>query len=748
MKEINAQTEQSLKSIQDNKTAKEAEIATAEKYIGTLEELQKSENGLAGNKERVLYLIEQINKILPDANLKYNAQTGAIEGLNTALTNNIELMRKKIEMDANSEQLTTYLKAEREAKTLLEEKSKKALELEDKYNQAVASGKYFGSGNQMYIDKSAVEFAKAEASAAQKAYNEAKKTADDFFNSLDNGFKQTNEQPTKAPTVFDNFINQYKNADEAVKSVTTSVKDLESAMQAMNTGEGYSVENALALLSKYPQLAETMQMVGDKVYFNVDALNAERQALYNNMLMQETANFLKAQSANIGDTQKNKLVLLAEAINTATTATARQAAITEYLNYVQNNVKASTDDQKNALNAYVKTVQMLSNVLGNTTFSYDGKGSTVTSNTQSRVKALQAESKKLDEEYNKQIKSAQEASKEIQKSYNDRISKIKETAQAEIDALKDIKNERERDKARSDVAEDIEYWSKRTGVEATDKLKEAVKKQAEQEEDWLLEDRITAIEKSRDSQVKALEEERDAIIERYETEIEALQVAQEESKKKYEADIENAQNAGTAIMGVANDTANHLKGNSQDIADTITQHAKSVSTQIRSSINDAISAIDSYEARLAEAVSYSEKTRLFNQQQADLSYYYWHAQQEADGWRALREADKSITIPSSHTGSIVAKEGLVNVAPGEVIIRPDITAGLLKMMKDYNQRVASATNNSFVNSNTNNGTTLIQNFNAPLSNIEKQEINDGADRQLSENQINRALTKALSKVTK
>ncbi len=91
------------------------------------------------------------------------------------------------------------------------------------------------------------------------------------------------------------------------------------------------------------------------------------------------------------------------------------------------------------------------------------------------------------------------------------IDNINSVAQAEIDALQRVQEQRDRNREIEDAMDDIESARSRSGIEARKAEYEAEKELAEKREDWDTEDKIAAIEAERDAQVEALQAQMDAL---------------------------------------------------------------------------------------------------------------------------------------------------------------------------------------------------------------------------------------------
>ena len=535
-------------------------------------------------------------------------------------------------------------------------------------------------------------------------------------------FKTLSGNAVDATDAIQAFVQGASELASSSSDVASGIQALESALQKSQQGLSLTADEVFNLVSIYPELAGQVKLTADGYYFEEEALNAARVALLNKLITEQMGIAVSQFSQGATQEQRNKLNELITALNQATTAEAALTAQTALYIFMANNAKGASGELANALST-------IHSLIGTVNSIGTGSGSGGSSWAQKRIQALQKETKAIQDEYEKQIKAAREASKAIQDSYNAQIKAIKERYDAEIKGARAAKEARDRNRERADLQEEIEYWSKRTGAEAIDKLKDAQKKLSEKEADWSFDDYIQGLEDARDAEVKRLEAIRDAEVASYEAKIAELEALKEAEAEKSSKEIEALQKIAEATSGMYAAMQEDVKKTKEEEAQRATvlkeyggqvfgtwtelySYARKVAEEARLALQRQAE----YTQRMASADSYSERTRIFNERQG----YF----------------------PSSHTGSVVAKEGLVNVAPGEVIVRSDIQEGLLKMTQDYNRRLANVTNNTY-----NNSRPVINNFNAPFNNVEKQEFADSADIRIANDSTVRVITRELSKLT-
>lgn len=101
--------------------------------------------------------------------------------------------------------------------------------------------------------------------------------------------------------------------------------------------------------------------------------------------------------------------------------------------------------------------------------------------------------------------------------------------------------------------------------------------------------------------------------------------------------------------------------------------------------------------------------------------------QNPDSWR----------IPYSHTGSLVTGDGIVNLQKGEIVVREDISRGLLQLIEIFNGKGTLSGAAQVVHQH---------NYNAPLQNVEKQVIEDHADARRGANDIGYLMFREIKKL--
>lgn len=324
-----------------------------------------------------------------------------------------------------------------------------------------------------------------------------------------------------------------------------------------------------------------------------------------------------------------------------------------------------------------------------------------------------------------------------------KIEKIEQQADAEIEALEKVEdvNDRIRQKEEYEASrrelihghQGIEYWQQRTGREAQIALAEAQKELEELDknweettEQWSVEDQITLIEQRRDADIEATEAEKEAYLKALEetknAEIKAL-------KDKYQYQIDYFNETGEIIVDNATIQAREMfeayKTNFIDPVGTELKKAlaaqettKPATTTTPTKTSTTTYTIKYGDTLSAIARSYGttiEKILAANPYVTDKNLIY---------------AGKTLQIPTSHTGSKIIKDGLVELQAGETVLNMDWAKGLDKMLGQFNNQ----TNN---NNTINNGSTI--NIDGSLVKVEAN-IEDKTDAVYLTKRITKELT--------
>lgn len=294
--------------------------------------------------------------------------------------------------------------------------------------------------------------------------------------------------------------------------------------------------------------------------------------------------------------------------------------------------------------------------------------------------------------------------------YNDavdaKIDKIKEQADAEIAALEEVEEENDRIRQREEYEanrselvhgyQGVEYWQQRTGREAQLALAEAKKKVEDLDKNWEetvnkwnVEDQIKLIEERRDADIEATEAERDAYLKALEetknAEIQAL-------KDKYQYQLDYFNQTGQIIQDNATIQSEEL----------FKIYKKKFIDPVGEELRKALNSYNEYKASASTSTSSGGSTTTYTIQYGDtlsgIAARYGTtiekimAANPSITDRNIIYAGRQLRIPTSHTGSKVISDGIVELQAGETVLNMDWARGLDRMLGQF-ARNENNTNN-------------------------------------------------------
>ncbi len=490
---------------------------------------------------------------------------------------------------------------------------------------------------------------------------------------------------------------------------------------------------------------------------------------------------------------------------------------------------------------------------------------------------------KLKENLNAQIdssKAAYEAKKKLtEKSYDNQnealeklkdaeISNIKDTYNAQIDALNKIKAARNSERKeedyqdkRSELLEELSYWEQRTGTDAVEKIADIKKEIADLDrdrkrelEDEDIDNQIDDLEDKRDKEVKAAESAYDAQIaalkstkttelEIYETtykaeqemlkdkldkDVKAMEKARDADlkalEKKQKADLkllekeqeqklkalEDEKNAAikaaeekwNEIEKIFTDFNISVIASAAEFAPELYNQFHTLFTErfqmdldeITSSISQMDKAVSNAKSgtrptgKAANSSSYVSNPVSASGNNSSSGSFKVGSSVKVTGATYTDSTGSKVKIPSvsgekgsiisvksgaskpyridglgwvdksalvkARTGGLTTADGLAMLHKDELIINPELVKGLKaivdpQMLEGFKkvfrpETYGNVSNNYSSTRNYNNGRSIVQNFNAPLQNIEKVE--DTADMEVAARSIGRRIVREINNI--
>ena len=303
--------------------------------------------------------------------------------------------------------------------------------------------------------------------------------------------------------------------------------------------------------------------------------------------------------------------------------------------------------------------------------------------------------KDIMEDQKKSIEDRYDEEKDAYKDMIDqKIDMIKEQAQAEIDALNEVEDENDRIRQKEEYEakrkelvhgyQGVEYWQQRTGREAQLALAEAKKKVEDLDKDWeetvnkwSVEDQIKLIEERRDADIKATEEERDAYLDSLEKTKEAEMKAIED---KYQYQLDHFNKTGEIIQNnariQAEDLYNIYKTKFIDPVGEELKQALNYNKQTQTSAAKTAPTTQTYTIQWGDTLSgIARKYNTTIDKILAANPYVTN--------RNLIYAGRQLKIPTSHTGSKITKDGIVELQAGETVLNMKWAKGLDRMLGQY-----------------------------------------------------------------
>lgn len=315
--------------------------------------------------------------------------------------------------------------------------------------------------------------------------------------------------------------------------------------------------------------------------------------------------------------------------------------------------------------------------------------------------------------------------KELQNANKERIQQIKDTAQAQIDALKKVEKEDDRIKQKEEYYrkreelihgnKGIEYWQQRTGreaqialAEAQQELEDLDKDWEEKKKEWNLDDQVEQIEKARDVQIEAIEDAQEKQIQGW--------------KSAYDAQVQLYAQTGQIIYDDSVINAGYLYN---AYMDNFVTPFHSQLQNVMNTINAVSTAADNAISKVGGGSSggggSSAAIRSIGEVQgpqpievtgvptwSDIQSRATTATNKSTSLvdKVKQAASKATTIASNitttfkkligkaHSGGEIrsSTEGLVLLKPKEVVLTPEWAAGMNKLIKQINDGTFNANN--------------------------------------------------------
>ncbi len=496
------------------------------------------------------------------------------------------------------------------------------------------------------------------------------------------------------------YTDAAKTAGEELETLASDLKTLEGAMETTADGGHLTLDTVLSLIDAYPKLANCIEWTAEGFRVNEQAMYNEQQAAYAAMAADYALIWAKEAVANGNYTENASLDALFTALRNATSASEAQAIMNQILAQSGYDAAAASEIEAAGL-AKVNAVISGMGIPGIRTRTLSGGGGS--------------------NQNQQQIKELQNLQKETEKSYKAQEKAVKDRYDTEIDALKRLKEEHSRQDDREDYAlrraeleKEKADWQKRTGQEAVEHIDDINDELAELDRNEERRLRNNAL----DDQISAVETRRDA-------EIAAIQAGAEAARESYQAQIDGLQSVANAAAGTSQKVTEYLVDNVWYTRD-----------------NAILAWKDIYEKASMYGDVAAQNLLIQNQAMLDdLGLLDGEMERMIAKWIALRSAssDQASAATSSggrrggrgfpvlDTGGLMTADGLIYAHKGEVVVREDITRGLLRVVNFMNSSLAQQAGYARQNHPAPVQVPPQVIIQGPIMNIEHQEIADHAD---------------------
>lgn len=204
---LNETLEENKKTRQESVDTAKAEVGSADIMAQKLDDLSKKENKSNAEKKQMQYYVEELNKIVPDLNLKYDAEKDALNKSTDAIRSNIKAQKDLAIAKAYQENMAAIAKDMADAQIKLDEATQQTTKNEIALKEAKEATQ------KAYEDYAATGFdaASKEANAwlkandaqatAQQNYNKSQKAVEDLKNkmsSLNEEYDKTDQYAQKS----------------------------------------------------------------------------------------------------------------------------------------------------------------------------------------------------------------------------------------------------------------------------------------------------------------------------------------------------------------------------------------------------------------------------------------------------------------------------------------------------------------------------------------------------------------------
>ncbi len=720
-------------AIQSTQNEMNAQAETAERLANKIYELTQKESLNITEKAQMKSIVEQLNGILPDLSLKFDEQTGKVEGNTTAIYDNIEALKKQVIAQAEAAQMQATAKQYVEQEILAgdvqssldSERAKLAsLQSSQAYSAVLETRrnaeKYGWSNDTLGRALAGINKQYGVSNIEQQIY-ESKRTIDELTTQA----ALANLSLAK----LDNELNKY-----AEKSEEVFGEDSQSIIQPSNGGY-VPTSSSSSKTSSYtnPALSEALKFLDYKKYIN-ELTTEEEIAMLND---------IKAQHVKTADELMdiNKRIYSAE-----------KQLVEEKKKLKDDASKLEEDNIKHLSQLGIYSVQQQIEAYKEL---YSVKAESMAEE-QSRIEnlfnlykqLLSEEQKKIKDAYDERIRLIDEETDRKKKARQEEIEELQE--QLELLDRKD--NQRSYEQTITDLKQQIEYWSVRTSEDARKKVIELEKqideekykhdlekqKQSLNDKIDVLEDEIDEIEDAANEEKKKWEKSYKQIEKAFDSHsMNIVALAASMSNEAYQEWVNNYLIPLQSALSSGNfDSFDSISGGLNGSIGDLDNNAKnSTSAQIYNAAKTILSLkkqwTDGDSSAAQKATQYYNQLRSLGSAGQTVADFLNNANYET----AKQYVN---SLPKFHTGGWAYSDGLAVLKKDELIFPSDLSLkmeGLLNFLKGNPTYQNSSTSNKYDNRKEVKIDKLV--------NIENNHMEDEVDNYQFAREINRLVKSIL-----
>lgn len=359
---------------------------------------------------------------------------------------------------------------------------------------------------------------------------------------------------------------------------------------------------------------------------------------------------------------------------------------------------------------------------------------------------IQTVENKLQSLYKEQIK---ERLSQIDEEQEARIDSIESAYDAEIEKINDLKSAVQESRDEEDYADkraellaDLEYWRQRTGSDARENeektlksLADLDKEYARKQEDNRLDSQLDAVEQRKDNEINVLKSQYTEMTELFDDyTVDLLSLAAIFVPKLYEKfktlftdptklDLEMLK---SFIMELQNTVPNAVIEGTGRIPSDNTYPGATTSNPV---VNSSITA--GSKVKILSGATYTNGMAVPTQYIGKP----YTVQQLKDGRALIQELFSWVPlefIAKAKTGGYTLGEGLTYLHKNELVVNDELTRELRNLVIRNKTPIDKSES-------------IIYQFNAPISNVEKQEISDSVDADVVAKKTLKSISKAINK---